>query len=629
MHFKPSDESFAQLAAIHPAAGALAQISSSQEADQRFRGTGITGRDYLKLIADIVGYFIQHQNHAGAIIDPFVGAEKQYSTPAFALAAAMLVNRACRTDLLEPACRALGYSVDALAAGKAADQHSDFFTPMLIYARRMLSGYVPSSTLARWDHGLRSIVPEKIYVDTNASMNWNIVNVSGECLRRKDGLVNDQQTKQQQYIERSIGRQLERFTSWGMYADPGLPLAYDALARMWLEIVLADDAYRGQHRVELARLLGLGGLTSLLLLSPAGEWPGGGRSSHHQWNEAAIALIAQINARKWREVGRNDIAGAFKRMANLACQSIFRWQRSTGELWIVKNRADPQRRHGYELYSFHSQYNLLTAAILAIACLWCDDSIAEHPLPTEVGAYVLDLRDPFHKIVAAASGTYLLFDTSADPRYNATGLQRIHCSGVALSPLSDSAAAERCYEPSDLPRLALAPGIQWKNGNQDDWHSLARFAAGSGVSGDSPRIVASSRLSVDPICAGQMQFTLRFELKGPGARPLEQRWTIRAEDTLCVCRLADGPSPAGVRMAIPALVSDGHSPTMVRTHGATLMVQQPGGRLMAEVLHPAKAVFRLDGPEIPTHNGHVRAAIAELPDAPRQATWRLKLEPQV
>ena len=104
---------------------------------------------------------------------------------------------------------------------------------------------------------------------------------------------------------------------------------------------------------------------------------------------------------------------------------MYRWRRPSGELWIVKNFAEPEQRFGYEAYSFHSQYNNLPMAMLAMAYLRADDSIPERPMPSEVGAYVFDLRDIFHKIVASAGGTYVEIDTGADNNYNATGLQRV------------------------------------------------------------------------------------------------------------------------------------------------------------------------------------------------------------
>ena len=42
---------------------------------------------------------------------------------------------------------------------------------------------------------------------------------------------------------------------------------------------------------------------------------------------------------------------------------------------------DPRLRHGYESYSFHSQYNLLTAAMLAIALAARRRDHSRRPVP--------------------------------------------------------------------------------------------------------------------------------------------------------------------------------------------------------------------------------------------------------
>src|SRR5262249_24941282 len=160
-------------------------------------------------------------------------------------------------------------------------------------------------------------------------------------------------------------------------------------------------------------------------------------------NEAENAVICEINAKYWKERGRADLAGAFKRSAHLGLMSMKRWQRPSGGMWIVKNFAEPARRFGFEGYSFNSQYNPLPMEMLAIAYERADESIEERPIPSEVGGYVFDLREVFHKVIAAAGGYYVEIDTAADPHYNATGLQRVHRSGVVLSPLSDSSAPHR------------------------------------------------------------------------------------------------------------------------------------------------------------------------------------------
>src|SRR5207244_2868479 len=145
--------------------------------------------------------------------------------------------------------------------------------PMLMHARRLLKDRVPGQTLAHWDEQFRSLIPEKYYRATRGAGNWNLVNISGELLRRKDGLVApDQLEAQMQYIKRCLAGQQITFTRFGMYEDPNTPLAYDAFPRLWLEDALADGAYDGKFHDSIVNWLRLGSLSTLLLISPSGEW---------------------------------------------------------------------------------------------------------------------------------------------------------------------------------------------------------------------------------------------------------------------------------------------------------------------------------------------------------------------
>src|SRR5262249_25167637 len=155
-------------------------------------------------------------------------------------------------------------------------------------------------------------------------MNWNIVSDSGEFLRRKDNLVPpDRADAQLAYLERCLQGHTVHFTPLGLYEDPGAPLAYDAFSRLWLEDMLADGAYDGKLAPRIPDFLKTGGLSPLLLLSPSGEWANGGRSAFHNWNEAEIAAICEMNAIKWKSQNP-AVAGAFKRAAHLAFQSVAR-----------------------------------------------------------------------------------------------------------------------------------------------------------------------------------------------------------------------------------------------------------------------------------------------------------------
>lgn len=640
---------FSAILASHPAAEALTTFF--EEHRSTVAPSTSTRADYLPLIAGNVGYWKHFQDDRGAIVDPYEKLERQYSTPAFALAAATLVAYAGRADLLVAATRAMDWSLWCLANKQTADKHADFYIPMVMHAYRLLRNRVPPTHVAWWDEQLRSLNAETTYRSTRAAGNWNLVHVSGEWLRRKDGLVAaGQMEPQRKYLERCIAAQLKSFTPAGMYVDLNAPLAYDAFPRLWLEDLLADGAYDdGEHRGTLEETLTRGGLSTLLLLSPSGEWPSGGRSAHHQWNEAQIAVIGEINAVRWQRAGRADIAGAFKRAAHLARQSMNRWQRGTGEFWIVKNFADPGRRFGFMGYSFNTQYNLLAVAMLSIAYERADDSIAQTPLPSEVGSYVFDLRDSFHHVAAAAGGYYVWIDTAADPDHGSTGLQQVHRAGVDLSPLTDTPAPKAGMGPADeKSREAMSPGIEWKEG--DRWRSIASFGtrrapstrATTRAAAADDRSVTSATLKVESRSKDRVEFNIQYVITGDHVtRDVEESYAISADGVEGSSTLA---SDGSTRLVFPALVNDGARDTRVDIDRSTLAIARlgapllapaaskettakPGGTLVWEVLSPAGLSLARVGPQIVTHNGYVQAVAAELPAGSASVRWRLTLEP--
>jgi hypothetical protein len=615
----------------HPASQAFARLfpDPNAKAPKDFKPTGLTREDYLTLVEGNVDFYKQHLNEQGAIIDPVKHEEIQYSTPSFALDAATLVAQKDRKDLLEPAVRAMTFATHALANHTTANFHADFYIPLLMHARRILKDRVPKETLAKWDDEFRSIIPEQIYHDVKAGGNWNIVLIDGENLRRHDGLVaTSQATSQPAYIENCLDIQQKRFTRFGMYTDPNMPLAYDAFPRLWMEDMMADGAYGGAHAQQIRDFLMLGGLSSMLMLSPTGEWPCGGRSAQHQWNEAENIAIFEMNARKWHQLGRDDIAGAMKRSAHLAYQSMQRWQRPTGELWIVKNRAEPQTRLGYEGYSSHSQYNLLPMAMLCIAFERADDSIKERPAPCEIGGYLFDVREKFHKIFANAGGMYVEIDTAADPHYNATGLQRVHKLGVPLSPLSDSTASHREFGPTDEPKLAMTPGLQWSTSEattRPTWKSLADYvnptepkpARGEGT-------VESVDLRVNSESPDAVSFDMVYHLGGKTpARVLEQ-YTVTPNAVDGAWGL-DAPSITQMRVLFPALVNNGAHALDVETKRGMLAEHREGCVLGFEVTSPGNVLLRQEGPTIPCHNGYMRPVVGEVSRLGAPVRWRMTL----
>jgi hypothetical protein len=423
-----------------------------------------------------------------------------------------------------------------------------------------------------------------------------------------------------------------------MYADPNMPLAYDAFPRLWMEDMMADGAYEGSHAQQIRDFLALGGLSSLLMISPTGEWACGGRSAHHQWNEAENIVIFEINAVKWHHAGRDDIAGAMKRSAHLAYESMKRWQRPTGEMWIVKNRAEPDTRLGYEGYSSHSQYNLLPMAMLCIAFERADDSIKERPAPCDIGGYVFDVREKFHKVFANAGGMYIEIDTAADPHYNATGLQRVHRKGVPLSPLSDSTASHRAFGPTgDKTMVAMSPGMQWKvaakastsptTRGAEQWRSLADFVQGVEPKPErGERPVQSVDLDIQSEQPDSVKFNLRYQLSGEKVAVQEEYW-VKPDEITGAWKLLGDSAPPQTRVLIPALVNDGANDLEIKPGMGTVECHREGAVLTWQILSPAhKIELTLDGPKVVNHNGYARAVVGELPDSTRSVDWRITLE---
>jgi hypothetical protein len=578
-----------------------------------FKPTGIIRADYLKLIAGNVDFFKQYQNADGAIIDPISRGERQYSTPAFAAAAGVLAKEAGRHDLLEPATRAFACALTALIEKRPADRHADFYIPLLVHAFRFLKDIVPPGQAAKWTAQFAQIDPETMYRADLRGMNWNIVSSSGELLRRRDGLVAPAQLDaQMRYLETCLQGHLSTFTPLGLFEDPNAPMAYDAFSRLWLEDVYADDAYSGTYSRQIGSFLRTGGLSTLLLISPIGEWPTGGRSSMHNWNEAQLVAICEMNAVYWKGQGREDVAGAFKRAGHLAFQSVARWQRPSGEIWIIKNRAEPDKRFAFESYSNHSQYNLLPMAMLAIAYSRADDSIAERPAPAEVGGYVFDARQTFHKITAAAGGYYVEIDTAADPHYNATGLQRVQRAGVFFSALSDSVAPERAYGPADAPKAAVAIGVRWRSaGANGEWVDLSSFAGGAGA-----RKVRSADLQVVADHPDRTEFKVVYILIGDGAsdRTVSENYRLTADGVEQESSVSGETSGLGAHF--PVLVTDGATATKVQMTANDLRIDQRGST--TSVRAPAGAVTKplvLSSRRLLNHSGDIQEATIEFGSA--------------
>jgi hypothetical protein len=558
--------------------------------------TGFGRARYLDVMHGIVRHFGEHQDARGAIVDFYEQKERQYSTPAFALAASVLCASGRDATLLPTAVRAMEAACADLADGKAADGHADFYTVLLMHADRVFRGEVPESVATPWRRNLARVDPARIYrrQPTDPSVNnWNLVAVAGESLRTRDGYGTSAA-----WIEASLARQLDLFTPWGMYRDPNDPMAYDHFARLWV-LDLLDGGYTGPSAAVLQALVERGAWASLFMQSPWGELPCGGRSAHHQWNEAEQAVTFESLASRFARRGDGATAGAFKRAAHLSVQSIGRWVRPSGELWVVKNRMDPRLRHGYESYSFHSQYNLLTAAMLAIAWMRADDAIAERPCPAETGGFGFALQPAFHKVIANVDGTYVEVDTGADLHYNPTGILRLHHRAVPPEAFSDGVAVAAEYNVPARPARSLALGPAWRDG-AGQWHALADHG-GTDLDPVEFRLVAASASRVE------MQLVYRGRLRGKASAVRE--YVRMSPGVVEIEHRVDGKVDA-VRQYWPMLLTDGAAASTITVHGRSAAVSREGGQIRFEALTGTASVARLGVAE-PCRNGSMDACVVE------------------
>lgn len=278
------------------------------------------------------------------------------------------------------------------------DAFADFSTKEIMLAVEQFGGR------REWYDELAKVDPMRTYAfairspeDEPRQHNIGVYNMVGEWLRSRAGL-----TDTTDYFAQHWPVQLRRFDENGMYRDPHCPLLYDLTTRCQIQLMLGAG-YDGPFAGELDALLRKAGMATLLMQSVTGEFGFGGRSNQFLFNEALIAANCEYEAARYRSLGDDALAGAFKRAAHLAVQAIQRWLTVTPPRHI-KNFFAIDSGHGTEGYGHYDSYLITLGAFLVIACRFADDSIVERACPAEVGGYVTATSPSFHKVFANAGG---------------------------------------------------------------------------------------------------------------------------------------------------------------------------------------------------------------------------------
>lgn len=432
--------------------------------------------------------FADDLNEHGGVVDPADGKEHEYATASFAKAGAVLLQAGRCPDLKESVLKAMDWACYCLGTNQVPDDHADFTSHMLVKSYELLAAVADSSRVDIWRSHLRNVDPERTYAQTERNFpdirqirNWATYAMHGEMMRRRAGL-----TDSVAFIDKYLPHQLPRFTPEGLYRDPNLPAAYDLAARDQLSGLL-EAGYTGAGAELLQELLHRGARTMLFMQSVSGSTSCGGRSNQLVWNDLTFVHICEREAAYYRNLGDDAWAGAFKRAARRAYQSIRRWTEDPCEFRLAKNRFRSEQRVGYEFYAYHSTYSLYAAQIAASCYLSADDSIPEAAAPCDVGGFVLHVPS-FHRIYATTGlsqgGYHLVVDTAAQMGQDATGLVRMHRCGVpeetALSAGIGGLDGELpwiFYRPKQTipaPLFPAAIGPIWRD-EHGAWHRLANY----------------------------------------------------------------------------------------------------------------------------------------------------------
>ena len=590
LHYRKPDLSRAGYVRAFPHQDVVDSVRQQLVKSRDLSNTTVGRTDYLNVAEGIVRFFAKHQRESGEIIDPIDNLEHQYSTPCFALVVAILNKHNRATDLTGRAWNALLAAVEAVSQNKAADNHGDFYLFNAVQALNILRELYPTDIrIAVIEARIRKVAPKDayryIYTPQRRHLhNWNVIASCGEVLRDQAGLGTAH------FHDRHLERQLLNFTSDGMYVDPNVPMVYDAFPRFFLETIL-QQGYRGKHRDALNVLLERGELMSLLMQSPTGVLPTGGRTKQHTWGDIQQVIIFEIAARRFASRGDYVYAKAFKRGAHLAFASTLRWLRPSGEFQIIKNHIQPEHRQGYEPYSHHSQYNLLPATMLALAADFADESIDEGPTPCEAGSYTLDIP-AFHKVISNHHGTGIVIDTKADTRYDGTGLLRVHQAG-----------GDPILGPNDVPPADDYPmniGVAWQEFPDGDWVHLASH-------GQHTDIV--TKLAATDGTDGTRTVTMVYSIPSSG-HTITERYDLSLTG-VDVSISVDGDVHA-LTLTYPCHISDGKLFPQILVEGTMLQTSIDGTRRTFSVTSPSAGPLTFQGEKVAYRNGFVQCVTSTI-----------------
>lgn len=291
---------------------------------------------------------------------------------------------------------------------------------------------IEKELLENWKAQLSSINPWSVYSHIVSEKlpkpaNWAYFGAVSEQAR---GLLCGIDTVE--FVENQLPSQLSRLDENGMYRDgdfrgPHQPLLYDMMTRVLLGLSLYFG-YNGKYAFEIEKMMDVSDDLTLKMQSVTGELPFGGRSNQFLFNETVIASYYELRATILNKKGETQKAAIFKAAAKKATETaLFLLNREP--MSHVKNRFDPDLMLGCEHYAYFNKYMITVASNAYLAYLVADDSIKAGVATTDVGGYVAQTGEDFHKVFINKGGYFLEIECNADTHYDANGLGRVHKQG--------------------------------------------------------------------------------------------------------------------------------------------------------------------------------------------------------
>lgn len=615
----------------HPFGDRIESFLLNQDLHKDFHLTGLSNKDYLVQIeSQVRSFYLFQDKETGAIIDPVYKIEWQYSTPCYALSVGLLIKTGFVTDkkLLQSGIKALDCSISEMNENRCAHHHGEFFIQPIMLAMDLYKGFVSESQMLIWRNKMASIDPYLLYKDNLKNKkfcyNHNVVALSGEFLRLKEDLSLDKN-----FLEIHLDHQKQYMSQNGLYIDnvTNPPMVYDEFTRQFMTSILVEG-YKGKYFDFYSEKLLNGAWSSLFMQSSYGEVPTGGRSAQHIWNEAAAAVTYEIYASQYMSKGKIKEAGAFKRAAHLSLKSISRWKRPDGSGFIVKNRFPVETMHGYESYSAQSQYNLLACWLMSVAYLYSNDLIKEQPSPADVGGFVIPMQDVFHKIFANAGGNYIEYELSGDPRYNATGLIRIHLKN-SNPQLGPSDAVPHKWDnkvKKDLGGELLSVGPAWfdmegKEHRLSEYTNIS-FPNISLYSAYNSTTLPEIKVAILEQKPEIVKFEISFAGEFAGLSRITQQITIDSEGVLVKDNLTG--KIKGMRVYYPMLVEDGEEKTRIKIKDNQLNLFLRDGGLVFKAIYPPKSIIKRCGNHLSYRNGFAEGAYFDV--TKNEAVYRISAD---